>query len=536
MKKLTAIILCLALVLSLAACGGSPATPITGGDKATEGGKDNAPAATTGDNKPAETRSRLTIAMGTDPGDLGPYGNNSVECFFIRQNIYETLYTFDDATGEMVGLLAENWDVDDSGLAYTFHLRETAVDSEGNPFTASDALFSLKSAGAEGAVTAIFTSVINFDETEVIDDHTIKIVYTKPGVSALAMVSKILMVTEAAFTSSPDHMVTTPVGTGPYKLADLVQSSSVTLVPNENYDGTIGDVKEIVFKIIAEDSQRTTALVTGDVDYIYDCPINDIDYINGNEGLTATETPSTTSVGFYFDCSEGSPMENLDLRKAICLALNNEAISKTVFGGHSAAAVASESTACPDVKEDFRNSETYAYNLELAKEYLDKSGYDVSQPLVLVCKTPYDIDQIAQVMQSMLSQLGLTVQIESYEASVYADLILKEPEKWDIVLSEWLTLTGLGLDSLEMAIGRRNYPHIDDASKAEIAELCGVAMNDPDPAKRDEACAKVFQMVHDNAWMYAICYPNNKCANADYVQNLHYYGFNNLSIKDVVLN
>ena len=87
-----------------------------------------------------------------------------------------------------------------------------------------------------------------------------------------------------------------------------------------------------------------------------------------------------------------------------------------------------------------------------------------------------------------------------------------------------------------MAIGRRNYPHIDDASKAEIAELCGVAMNDPDPAKRDEACAKVFQMVHDNAWMYAICYPNNKCAYADYVQNLHYYGFNNLSIKDVVLN
>ena len=82
----------------------------------------------------------------------------------------------------------------------------------------------------------------------------------------------------------------------------------------------------------------------------------------------------------YFNCDEGKPTSDINLRKAIALAVDNEALTSVVYFGHNTPATTCESKSCYDYDESWEGNECYQYDLEKAKEYLAQSSYDGLSP------------------------------------------------------------------------------------------------------------------------------------------------------------
>ena len=109
--------------------------------------------------------------------------------------------------------------------------------------------------------------------------------------------------------------MSTPRGSGPYIVTQYDAGTQIVLEKNENYwktaedhDGLIPkqNVDQIICRFIAEDAQKTIALESGDVDYLFECPSIAIsDYQNSDE-INLYSINATNCEGLYFNCTEGS--------------------------------------------------------------------------------------------------------------------------------------------------------------------------------------------------------------------------------------
>ena len=135
MKRIVALVLAMVMALSLAACGGSSApaataAPAAAGDAAPA---DTAAAASNGDKV-------LNVMVEVEVESLDPQVATDGTSFEVIENYTDGL-TQMDADGAAVPAIAESWDVSEDGTIYTFHLREDANWSNGEPVTANDFVF-----------------------------------------------------------------------------------------------------------------------------------------------------------------------------------------------------------------------------------------------------------------------------------------------------------------------------------------------------------------------------------------------------------
>ena len=134
MKRIVALVLAMVMVLGLAACGGSSAPAATA-----------APAAA-GDAAPADTAAAadgdkvLNVMVEVEVESLDPQVATDGTSFEVIANYTDGL-TQMDADGAAVPAIAESWDVSEDGTVYTFHLRQDANWSNGEPVTADDFIF-----------------------------------------------------------------------------------------------------------------------------------------------------------------------------------------------------------------------------------------------------------------------------------------------------------------------------------------------------------------------------------------------------------
>lgn len=538
MKKTVWFILCMAAMLMLAACGSSGEQATEETSKEGTASEDKAEAeqnkegAENGNTVAKEGGGKVVVAFPSDPGNLSPFGTNSNTVDFIIYQIYDSLYKIDDTTGKIIPLLIESYETSEDGKVYTFHLKEGIKDTNGNEITASDALFSFHLC-SESAM-AINTMMVNFDETNAVDDYTFQLAVNTSGQSCMAQFAKIYIVDEDSYNASTDGMITTPVGTGPYKLDSWSQGTSVKLVYNENYWGNEPDVKELEFLISGEPSQRTTALMTGEADFIYDYLVSDADYINGTEGYMTEDRETNTVYAVYFNNYEGAQTSDINLRKAICLALDNAALTNVIYGSHNTPAVACESVSCYDYSEEWENCEYYGYDLEKAKEYLEASSYDGST-LTIVTKNANNLNDLSEAIQNSLAQIGITVEIVEVETSMHGTYMQERPDEWELAVSDHMTPSNYGFDSINVIHTRRNYVHVGEELQAQIGEACTAALEARDPEEIKKYSAQAVALNQDNCTIYGVTYATMKLAYSERISNIHCYGCNIIDFHEVKL-
>ena len=434
MKKALALILAGAMLATLfAACGAGPASTSGGGQVASGGGE--------GTSAPAD-KTTLKVGVVEDPGTFAPY-NLNMNSHHTTSLVYQSLFRL-DSDNQIAPEMATGYEFDgDAALVIT--LNTGIVDSAGNPFTASDALFSLKLAKDNGAFTL---ASVDLDNSEVVDDQTLRLALVSMDSSLVSNLCFLAMVTEKAYNDSPDGMVTTPVGTGPYTLVKWTPGTSVTFTYNENYWGEEPAIKDVEYLIISEESQRTTALETGAADIVYNLGTADVEYISSTEGLAVVEVPSVRSCGVFFNCSEQSVCNNTLLRQAIAHAINKEAITTVAFGGYADLADSFFSNKCADYAPEYSFENYYEYDPELAKELLAQSGVPEGTELELIIWSATGLKQAAELIQNMLGEIGLTVKITEYESTLYTDILNASPDQYDLAVNLFLPPSSYSADAL----------------------------------------------------------------------------------------
>ena len=498
MKKQTiAMMLAVAVGTSLVGCGGGSSasqSKNTNSDMSVGG-------ASTSDSKEGGSsenagKDTLVIATPGDPSTFAPNDTFNDFASFATQQIYEHLF-YDNADGERVYMAAESVEQEDE-THILVKLREGITDTNGNELNASDVLFSL-----QHTIDTVFGSQftdIDFDNCEVVDEYTLRLALYEVYSMQLPTLATVALFDEESYNASSDGMVMTPVGYGPYYLDSYTAGSEFVLKARDDYWAGAPTIKTVTYKIITEATQRTNALAAGDVDMAMEIQISDVEYLDSNDGTSVMQKEGFASHGIVFNCSESSPLNDLHLRKALAYAIDKSAINSVSYRGTANVPISMFSTGVMDYNEEEWNEiaaeygDYYVANLEKAKEELAQSAYPDGVTLQAIHYTANNGDTNSELVQEMLSKIGVTLEITSYDNATVNDMLINEPDKWDICFTGWYAGAQYSAAIAALQIVGNNFCNWSGAEFDEYCEAVKAAERASSEEELLENCIPIVEL------------------------------------------
>ncbi|PKN53627.1 MAG: peptide-binding protein [Deltaproteobacteria bacterium HGW-Deltaproteobacteria-13] len=208
------------IILSLTACGKKPPT-------------DNAQLLS--DKKPAYGDILVRGDIG-DASNLIPLLASDSASHNIAGMVYNGLIKYDKDMN-IVGDLAESWEISPNGLVITFHLRKGVKWHDGHPFTSADVLYTYQVTVDPKTPTAYAGDFLKVKKAEALDDYTFRVTYPKPFAPALISWSSSILPRHllSGKDITKSELSRHPVGTGPYKFKEWVSGQKIVLVSNPDY-------------------------------------------------------------------------------------------------------------------------------------------------------------------------------------------------------------------------------------------------------------------------------------------------------------
>jgi peptide/nickel transport system substrate-binding protein len=404
----------LALALFGAACGGD------------DGGGDG------NGGQPASELEEITWALPALPDVLLVPHDWTTYSGAIMSLVEEGALAFGDDLTLQPGV-AENWEAVDP-KTYVFTLREGVTFHDGSPLTAEDVAFTIEwnmDPDNASQLAAFFGSV---DTVEATADNEVTVTLKKPDaqfVYSMAHMSGFVMKKEQLESAGKDFGTpdVLPLGTGPYRLVEFVPDDHVTLERYDGYWGEQGPVKRIVIRAIPDSQNRLLAMQSGDIDGTFDVPISEVDQWDSLDGVNVVTAPSNGVYQLILDYKT-PPFDDIHVRRAIAYAIDREGIVQGVLNGKGAAALAINPPGIwggileePAVNDFYGTIETYAYDLDAAREELAQSsvpgGFDFSVPVPN--NDPVAINTFLAISET-LAQIGITMDVRQVDSGEWLDV------------------------------------------------------------------------------------------------------------------
>ena len=284
-KRLLALVMAVAMVAGLTACGGST----------TETPDAAATTETAGEEK------ILSVQIGPDPETIDPALNSASDGGCMILHSFECLLTVDES-GALAPGQAESWEVSEDGLVWTFHLREGLKWSDGTDLTANDFVYSWKRVcdpmtAAPYAETVLgmvegYAEAVegNTDALNVVatDDKTlvVKLANNCPYFGSLAAFATLSPVQQATIEANGDAWAVSPetyVSNGSFYVTEWVPGSHIMMSKNPNYwNADAIKLDKIKFNLMEDANAAYSAFQTGEVLLIKDVPTEEIPSLEGN--------------------------------------------------------------------------------------------------------------------------------------------------------------------------------------------------------------------------------------------------------------
>jgi ABC-type transport system substrate-binding protein len=181
----------------------------------------------------------LHVGWTAEPDNLNPFigfETSVLEMFHLN---YDFLVGFRASDLQPVPELATSWSHSSDGKVWTFKLREGVKWQDDVPFTAKDVAFTYNYI-VKNQMSNFMNYTDNLEKVEVVDDHTVRFVCSKPKANMLGQVVWILpehiwskVSPKAAARTYPNNPPL--IGTGPFKLVEWKKGQYVRMVANKDY-------------------------------------------------------------------------------------------------------------------------------------------------------------------------------------------------------------------------------------------------------------------------------------------------------------
>ena len=304
----------------------------------------------------------------------------SYEATYYMNNFYEPLVKYQD--GEYQPCLATDWTNSDDGLTYTFHLREDVKFNDGTPFNAEavklyfDNMKSVIGTSSNYGQLDMLISEITVD-----DEYTVSFHLTRPYYNVLNDLSMVMprgILSASAFNEdgslNSEYLMNHTPGTGPYMFESVNDTATeYTFVRNPNYWGEEPDVDSFTVKVIPE--SKVAAMRAGEVDFIIGSDTLDAasyQELSSTEGITGVISDFDFVTEFIALNDEVVPLNVINIRNAIQMAIDKESIAQNIYSGLRTEANSVMPADMPYCKADVT---TPSYDMDAAIELMDKSGW-----------------------------------------------------------------------------------------------------------------------------------------------------------------
>ncbi|HOO32822.1 MAG TPA: ABC transporter substrate-binding protein [Thermotogota bacterium] len=360
----------------------------------------------------------LTIAVEKDARSLDPIVVADNASFQMYTQIFDSLVSVTKDL-EIVPSLAE-YQTEDSKVWY-FTIRDDVKFHNGDPLTIEDVVYTFETVMDPETSSPNYENLKVIESIEKVDDKTVKFTLQYPFSAFLERVYTQPIVNKALREADPVAYGLNPVGTGPFAIEKWEKNNQLVLVRNEGYWMKYPNLKKVIMKPIPEPSVALVNLEAGDVDLLMKVLPDDFDRISGNSNLTLDVKPALNYYYLAFNV-ENKPVSNIDVRKAIYMGVDMNAIIDTVLGQAGVRAMSSLSPSSwaynPDVEKY-----ALAYNPAEAMKLLSEAG--LAGGFDITIYTPQDTyrRKIAELMQIQLQAIGVRAKVESLEWASYLPLI-----------------------------------------------------------------------------------------------------------------
>lgn len=495
-----ALALCLAVLMMatmLAGCSGgaSSSTPASASASAASGTSSN-------------DSTTLTLAINADILTTDPQALNNGTTTSVLYNVFSNLVKYDDA-GEIVMDLAESYELLEDQVTWEFKIREDAVFHDGTPVTAEDVAWSLTRVMTDES-SSDYMNFSPLAEAVAVDDYTVHVVSDDPYPIMLQLLCKggAAVLPKAYFEENGEEAwLANPIGSGPYQLTEYVKDDHVTLVPFADYYGEQNpDWEEVIFRVVPESSTRVGELIAGNVDAVNMVIPTEWERVNGNEGTAVVNGPSTRVYQLALKTDKG-PTADLRVRQATDLAIDDQTIVDTILQGAGTPMLTRVPSGVNGCNEDLVGK--YNYDPERAKELLAEAGYPDGFSMKIEAPTGrYTMDaEISQAIVAMLSQVGITVDLQLLESSAYSNVFSAHSAE-----DGFMTCFGLGF--FDASYGMIGYFGVNTSGESnwnnqEYIDMYYEAEFNMNEEERTQLFQEMQQMVADEVPYAIICQIDN---------------------------
>jgi peptide/nickel transport system substrate-binding protein len=366
----------------------------------------------------------LTVALEANPTNLDPRFSLDVASSRITQLVFNRLVR-KDRNSQIIPDLALRWEKPDS-TTYVFFLRKDAVFHDGKPLTSADVAYTFRSIldPATGSPKRAGFQIVRNIETP--DPYTVVFRLKKPFAPFLAQAVEPIIPARADASDKPFGRH--PVGTGPFRFVRFRTDQEVVLEANPHYHEGSPQIAGVRYKIIPDGLVRLFELQKGTVDLVVNAISPDsLSRLAKQPHLRLIRAPGTnfTYMGFNL---EDPVLSNLKVRQAIAHAIDREKIIRYLLGGLARPATGLLPTSHWAYK---KKGPVYRYDPALARRLLDEAGFpdpdreNGAPRFRLKFKTSQNETRIevAEVIQEQLRQVGIALEIRSYEwGTLFSDI------------------------------------------------------------------------------------------------------------------
>jgi peptide/nickel transport system substrate-binding protein len=369
----------------------------------------------------------ITFGIPSNPTTLDPRVTLDGISKIIYFNAYQYLViTKPGTTSELVGDLAEKWDVSADGLVWTFNMKSVAKFWDGTPVDSKAVKFTYDSMMKMNKGPAADFRVIK--EVQTPDATTVKFVLTEPSavfpylLGDIGIINPKVMEKEKNGDFGSTYLAANLMGSGPFKLTEWKPNERVVMEAAPEYWGTKPNPKKIIFPILTEVSNLRLQLEKGDLDIAWGIPTDQMLAMFDKPGIKVQEGVGFDFIYVYLNNLK-KPFDNVKVRQALSYATDYELIVNELLKGHGTQLKGPYASGAEGYKEP-----TFVYKRDItkAKGLLAEAGFPNGFTFTLLYASPtVGAAQAAQVLQANWAEIGVKVQLQEIAETTRRDRVDK---------------------------------------------------------------------------------------------------------------
>ncbi|HRE15033.1 MAG TPA: ABC transporter substrate-binding protein [Usitatibacteraceae bacterium] len=456
-----------------------------------------------------------------------PHAQNELLTNSINGHVYEPLVTRGKQL-EILPALAASWK-QASPTVWVFNLRKGVKFHDGSDFTADDVVFSIKRLQGETSNFRVYGNAVGVPRK--IDEYTVELTTPVPNPVMLEMLANSLFIMSRKWcekhrveraqdfkNKEETFAVRNAMGTGPFLLYSREPDVKSVFKKNSNWWGLKekgyfdGNVDEIVYTPVKNEGTRMAALLSGELDFVLDPPVQDVGKLKGNKAVKVYEGRENRIVFLgmdqgrdellYSNVKGKNPFKDRRVREAMYRLIDVNAINKAVMRGLSVPTAINlpnpERAGIPKEMD-----KRYPYDVAAAKKLLAEAGYPNGFEVTIDCPNNRYIndEKICVAVAAMAAKAGITMKVNAIPRANY----FPKAQRLDVsmYMLGWGGATTDAIFTLQPVLHSRNDKGDGDYNwgnyrHPEFDAMIDSAKGDTDMKRRQETIVKAMKYHHDN--------------------------------------